>query len=114
MVQFTAKRDSILQKHLTLAIKNSEKRKLSLKNKSKGSLVTLLSKTTINKIIIAILQSIRNKIKYELCNQKFSLQVDSTQDVSVSDQAAIYIRYIYNGEITERLFAVLKIIDSSG
>lgn len=116
LVQFTAKRDSILQKHLTLAIKNSEKRKLSLKNKSKGrgSLVTLLSKTTINKIIIAILQSIRNKIKNELCNQKFSLQVDSTQDVSVSDQAAIYIRYIYNGEITERLFAVLKIIDSSG
>jgi len=29
LVQFTAKRDSILQKHLTLAIKNSEKRKLS-------------------------------------------------------------------------------------
>jgi len=65
LIQFTAKRDSILQKHLTLAIKNSEKRKLSLKNKSKGrdSLVTLLSKTTINKIIIAIIQSIRNKIK---------------------------------------------------
>jgi len=49
-----------------------------------------------------------------LCNQKFSLKVDSTQDVSVSDQAAIYIRYIFNGEITERTFAVLKIIDSSG
>jgi len=94
LVQFTAKRDSILQKHLTLVIKNSEKRKLSLKIKSKGrgSLVTLLSKTTFNKIIIAILQSMRTKIKNELCNQKFSIQVDSTQDVSVSDQAAIYIR----------------------
>lgn len=54
--------------------------------------MTLLSKTTFNKIIIAILQSMRTKIKNELCNQKFSIQVDSTQDVSVSDQAAIYIR----------------------
>jgi len=39
----------------------------------------------------------------------FSIQVDSTQDIGASDQAAICIRYIFNGEIKERLFALLKV-----
>ncbi|XP_022171262.1 zinc finger MYM-type protein 1-like, partial [Myzus persicae] len=42
------------------------------------------------------------------------LQIDSTQDVSVVDQAAVCIRYIYEGEVKERLFALLKVVDSSG
>ena len=44
----------------------------------------------------------------------FSIQVDSTQDIGASDQAAIFIRYIFNGEVKERLFALLKVTDSSG
>ncbi|KAL4084049.1 hypothetical protein QTP88_029365 [Uroleucon formosanum] len=119
LVQFTAKRDPILQKHLSSSIKNSERRKYKQENNSKssrgrGSLVTFLSKTTINKIIDSILNSIRDKIKQELSGQKFSVQVDSTQDVGVFDQAAICIRYIFNGNVTERLFALLKVEDSSG
>ncbi|KAL4089376.1 hypothetical protein QTP88_024422 [Uroleucon formosanum] len=119
LVQFTAKRDPILQKHLSSSIKNSERRKYKQENNSKysrgrGSLVTFLSKTTINKIIDSILNSIRDKIKQELSGQKFSIQVDSTQDVGVFDQAAICIRYIFNGNVTERLFALLKVEDSSG
>lgn len=119
LVLLTAKRDTILQKHLNSAIKNSEHRKFKQEKNSKhsrgrDSLVTLLSKTTVNNIINSILISIRNKIKQEVSNQKFSIQVDSTQDVGVLDQAAICIRYIFDGNVTERLFALVSITDSSG
>ncbi|XP_065682446.1 uncharacterized protein LOC136095619 [Hydra vulgaris] len=40
--------------------------------------------------------------------------IDSTQDVGVVDQAAVCIWYIYEGEVKERLFALLKVVDSSG
>ncbi|XP_065681532.1 uncharacterized protein LOC105847947 [Hydra vulgaris] len=79
-----------------------------------GSLVTLLSKTTVNKVILSIVKSIRDRIKLELGEQNFSLQIDSTQDIGVVDQAAVCIRYIYEGEVKERLFALLKVVDSSG
>jgi len=41
------------------------------------------------------------------------LQIDSTQDVGVVDQAAVCIRYIYEREVKERLFALLNVVDSS-
>lgn len=119
LIKFTAERDTILYKHLNKAIKDSKNRKLNLEKKSsssrgRGSLVTLLSKTTVNNVIASIENSIRNKIKTELGNKMFSIQVDSTQDIGASDQAAICIRYIFNGEVKERLFALLKVTDSSG
>nr|XP_047137467.1 uncharacterized protein LOC124813970 [Hydra vulgaris] len=117
LVKFTAKRDATY-KHLNAAIKNSKRRKDNLEKKSliscgRGSLVTLLSKTTVNKVILSIVKSIRDKIKLELGEQNFSLQY-ITQDVGVVDQAAVCIRYIYEGEVKERLFALLKVVDASG
>lgn len=114
LIQFTAERDTILYKHLNKAIKDSKKRKLNLKKKSssfrgRGSLVTLLSKKTVNNVIESIVNSIRIKIKTESGDKMFSIQVDSIQD-----QAVICIRYIFNGEIKEGLFALLKVTDSSG
>jgi len=41
-------------------------------------------------------------------------QVDSTQDIGAEDQATLFLRYVVNSEIKERLFAVLKVNDSSG
>ncbi|XP_065668034.1 uncharacterized protein LOC100203166 [Hydra vulgaris] len=119
LVKFTAKRDATLYKHFNATIKNSKRRKDNLEKKSliscgRGSLVTLLSKTTVNKVILSIVKSIRDRIKLELGEQNFSLQIDSTQDIGVVDQAAVCIRYIYEGEVKERLFALLKVVDSSG
>jgi len=36
------------------------------------------------------------------------------QDVGVVNQAAVCIRCIYEGDAKERLFALLKVVDSSG
>jgi len=68
----------------------------------------------VNKVVLSIMKSMRDRIKLDLGEKNFSLQIDSTQDVGVVDQAAVCIRYIYEGEVKERLFALLKVVDSSG
>jgi len=77
-------------------------------------LVTFFSKTTVDKVIQGILLSLRNKIKNEIGQQKFSIQVDSTQDNGVIDQASICVRYCANGEIKERLLAIVQVRNSTG
>ena len=58
-----------MHEHLRQAIKNSKLRKerleknKNLNSKGQGSLVTFLSKTTVDKVISGILKAIRNKIK---------------------------------------------------
>ncbi|KAF0742362.1 zinc finger MYM-type protein 1-like [Aphis craccivora] len=119
MVQFASKKDAILHEHLRQAIKNSKLRKerleknKNLNSKGRGSLVTFLSKTTVDKVISGILKAIRNKIKNELGDQNFSIQMDSTQDVGVMDQASISVRYINDGDIKERLFAIVQSFDGA-
>lgn len=65
-------------------------------------------------MINGILISLRNKIKNEIGQQKFSIQIDSTQDIGVIDQVSICVRYTANGEIHERLFAVVQVKSSTG
>ncbi|XP_065651255.1 uncharacterized protein LOC136079445 [Hydra vulgaris] len=116
LLKFTAKRDSILNDYLTVAIEISKKRKENISNNSKGrgSLVTMLYKNAVNKVILAILELIRRKIKGELGDKQFSIQVNSTQDIGSTDQAAVCIRYVFKSEVKERLFAVLEVKNSSG
>jgi len=40
---------------------------------------------------------------------KFSLEVDSCQDVGVMDQVAIFVRYVRNGIVHERLLCMTPI-----
>lgn len=67
LLKFAANRDSIFNEYLKFAIDESKKRKRKLDNQSKiskgrGNLVTLLSKTTVNKVIDAILMCMRRII----------------------------------------------------
>lgn len=80
LLKFTANRDSILNEYLKLAIDQSKKRKTKLDSQSKtskgrGNLVTLLSKTTVNKVIDAIVLCMRRIIRTELSDKQFSIQV---------------------------------------
>jgi hypothetical protein len=58
LLKFIAKRDTSLNDYLTVAIESSKKRKENIFNSSegRGSLVTMLSKNTVNKVILAILE----------------------------------------------------------
>jgi len=40
--------------------------------------------------------------------------IDSTQDVSVMDQLAICVRYVYGEKVSERLFSLIVCHDSNG
>lgn len=44
----------------------------------------------------------------------FFFKFDSTQDIGATDQATICLRYLNNTDIKERLFAVVKVEDSTG
>jgi hypothetical protein len=53
----------------------------------------------MNKVVLSIIKSIRDRIKLKLGEQNFSLQIDSTQDVGVVDQAAVCIKWLIHQEM---------------
>lgn len=106
-----SKFDPLLEKYVRLAISNSKQR--SNNSKGRGSLVTFLSKTTINTIISIISQWIQEEIGKEVKEAKFySLLIDSSQDVTVTDQLAICVRYVIQTDVKERLIKFI-LVESS-
>jgi len=80
LLKFTAERDPVLKNYLKSALYQSNKRKSKLDlesqiSKGRGGLVTLVSKTTVNKVIGAILTCMRKIIRTELADKQFSIQV---------------------------------------
>ena len=117
LVLLVGKYDTILGNHVKKCEFLSKKRKMkSGSSKGRGSLITFLSKTTVRKLIIIIGKAVQTYIIDELKKcRKFSLMVDSTQDVAVMDQLAVCVRYVENGrKARERLLHLLNIHDASG
>ncbi|CAH2254240.1 zinc finger MYM-type 1-like, partial [Pelobates cultripes] len=114
--------DIPLKNHLDKCVQDSEKRKQRLKDRKtsgkhstgRGSLVTFLSNNTIKKVFAAIVQSMKNLIVSEIGEKRFSIQVDSTQDVGIVDQATVVVRYVQDEAIKERLVAILPVKDATG
>ena len=73
----------------------------------------MLSKSTVNKILLAILNIIKSKIIQEIGEKKFSVQMDGTQDTATVEQETIILRYVLGLEVKERLFSVQKVYDAS-
>uniref|UniRef100_H3A7Q5 DUF4371 domain-containing protein n=1 Tax=Latimeria chalumnae TaxID=7897 RepID=H3A7Q5_LATCH len=122
VILLMAKSDIILDEHVQRAIEDSKKRKKSMNEKGKhgpdahgcGSLVNFLSKSMVNNIILIISVLVKEAIAKEIGSQKYSIQMDSTQDVSVVDQATIALHYVYSCMVQEQLFAVVHVHDTSG
>lgn len=114
MVLLVSKFDPILQGHLDIVIKKSA----SIHNsgsKQGGGLITFLSKTTINYIIDAISQLIKSAITKETEKALiYSVQLYTTQDVTVVDQSSIIIRYVVDTKIHECLIGMVKCTSSKG
>lgn len=94
--------DPVIKMHIEKVSKKSEemrKKRLTVKkdavSSGRGSMVTFLSKNFVRKVIITIGEMISKTIAKEVNLAKiFSLEVDSTQDVSVKDQLCICVRYV--------------------
>lgn len=112
------KYDVTLNSHLTEAIENSKNSSINgsdSNKKRRGNLLTLISKTTANNIITTIRNLMQKKIAEEVREAgMFSVQLDTTQDESVIDQCSLVLRYVYNGEIKERLLDVISCNESTG
>jgi len=113
LVMLISKYDTILNQHINMSITLSEKAK---SKKGHGSLITFISNNFINNnIIILIGAAIQGTIVKEIKECiKFSIMIDNTQDVSVIDQLAICVRYIFNGVVQERLLNLVVCHNSSG
>ncbi|CAH2273704.1 zinc finger MYM-type 1-like [Pelobates cultripes] len=114
--------DVPLKNHLDKCVQDSEKRKQRLKDRKtsgkhstgRGSLVTFLPNNTIKKVFAAIVRSMKNLIVSEIGEKRFSIQVHSTQDVGIVDQATVVARYVQDEAIKERLVAILPVKDATG
>ena len=122
LINLLGKYDEVLGIHLKNAILKSKQRrdqtiaggKTGHQAGGRGSLITFLSKTIVNRIIDIICDKIKSKIAAEAGRKIFSIQIDSSQDIAAFDQCTIVLRYLQESVVVERLVAVLKVEDSSG
>lgn len=105
--------DLCLQQHISSCIEQSKKHH-DTGAKGRGSLVTLLSKDIVGKVVDALSQVIKGTISDEVREAGlFSVQIDTTQDVTSKDQCAIIVRYVTD-VVHERLVAVVNCEKSTG
>ena len=104
LVVLISKYDPVLGRHLNEVTEKSKQRHEQGKSsKGRGSFITLLSKTTVNKLINIIGSLFKETIVEEVLEcRKFGIEVDSTQDVGIVDQLAICLRYVKDGEAKEK------------
>lgn len=74
----------------------------------------MLSKTTLNKLIVTIRQLIQEAVASGVREAgMFSVQIDTTQDITSKDQCSVIVRYVTDC-IHEKLLAVVDCESSSG
>lgn len=121
LVKLISEYDPVLRLHIEYCSKkhlntlHKDKIKSKSNTKGRGSLVTFLSNSIIHKIIGFIKKCIQEKISEEVSVAGFfSLEVDSTQDVSVTDQLCVCLRYVNNNTIYERIISIISLENSTG
>ncbi|KAK9535823.1 hypothetical protein VZT92_008178 [Zoarces viviparus] len=103
MIVLLGKYDICLKEHLTLCIEKSKQIHQSGSRGGRGALVTLLSKTTIDYIITTIQRLMKTTIAAEVQESgMYSVQIDTTQDITAHDQCSVVIRYVTD-TVHERL-----------
>jgi hypothetical protein len=79
-----SKFDPLLRTHIQNVAKQRQGRIKNSNYRGRGNLVTFLSTTSANSIIMTISKLIKQKIAEEINAAKiFSIQIDTTQDINV-------------------------------
>lgn len=103
------KYDATLSSHIQAIIKKFEKSTSSGKSQN----LTLISKTTVNYIFLAFSKLLKDYISTNVnIAGMFSIQIDTTQDVTVSDICSITIRYVSTEPIPKVNEHVLSILSA--
>src|SRR6185437_2982798 len=117
LVLLLSKYDPVLQAHVAESIKRSKQQKSheSKGIRGRGALLTFLSKTFINKLILILSHQIRSRIASEVKHAGlYSIEVDSTQDIAVIEQLALCVRYVHKGQINVKLLKLLQAQKTTG
>lgn len=102
-----------LQKHVKTCIEESQKHYES-GSKGRGSLVTLMSNNIVSKVVNVVSQLIKRSIADEVKEAAmFSAQIDTTHDITSTDQCAIVLGYVTD-TVQERLIGVVNCEKSAG
>lgn len=108
------KYDATLSSHIQAIIKKSEKSTSSGRSQN----LTLISKTTVNCIFLAFSKLLKDYISSKVNTAGiFSIQIDTTQDVTVSDICSIIIRYVSIEpipKVNEHVLSILSAKESTG
>lgn len=113
LIILLGKYDVCLKEHLNNIIEKSKQIHAS-GTQGRGALVTLLSKTTVNSVIDAIKTLIEERISEDIRKAgMFSVQLDTTQDVSGKEQCSVVLRYVTD-TVHERLVAVVPCSSTTG
>lgn len=114
LIVLLGKYDVCLKEHLNDCVEKSRRLHQSSGSRGRGSLITLLSKTTVNSVIDALGHLIQESISSDV--QKagmFSVQLDTTQDTTGYDQCSVILRYVTEA-VQERLVAMVRCEASTG
>ncbi|KAJ8664919.1 hypothetical protein QAD02_006581, partial [Eretmocerus hayati] len=109
-----AKYDSILQDHINECVARTKAKQVtkSSSNTFSGGFVTLISKTTADRVIECIATLIQIKEVQEMKDAGiYSIQLDTSPDISGLDQCSVIGRYVTPQKILERLLCVLNCLD---
>jgi len=115
IILLLAKYDPILQNHVEECFALSSKvHQVNSGPGRMGSLITFLSKTTVNYIVEEISKQIKLRIAQDVKNADiFSVQIDTTQDINVHDQLCVILRYVTD-KANERMITMEKSKSSTG
>ena len=113
---------NFLKEHIDRVVEASKKTLLKRQkdgkvdgNYGRGSLVTFFSHNITTRIIQIIRHFIQESIAEEVKSAgMFSVEMDTTQDVTTQDQCSIVLRCVHNGHVSERLLSLVKSMSGTG
>lgn len=109
------KYDIVLNEHVDLLTNKAQRKENSGNSKGKVSKVTFISKTTVNMVIDSISALIKKNISSQILEAiMISVQMDTTQDVSVQDQCSLIVRYVNFSGVHEKLLSVVTMTETKG
>lgn len=109
IVLLLAKYDFTLNKHVQSVIKQANMNKTP----GRSQQVTLVSKTTITYIVKSISKLIKKNISEEInLAGMYSIQIDTTQDISVIDICSVAIKYISQNNLQSSELTVCERVTS--
>ena len=114
-VLLLTKYDNVMQDHMKNIVKKSLQNKPDKYKHYRANRNTFISKTTVNSIIAVISKLMKQHISNSVRDAGiYSVQIDSTQDITSTDKCSVILRFVTGERVEERLLAVVDSHSATG